>query len=79
MSRYLPTFPGDAILAQWLYDELSQIAQSMAQPTDLIFEETNVEPVSPKEGLVVLADGTNWNPGAGRGLYLYSGGTWNKL
>lgn len=79
MSRYVPTFPGDGILPQWLYDELSQVAQAMAQPTDVIFEENFTPPASPKEGMVLLADGTSWDPGSGRGLYLYSSGAWVKL
>lgn len=79
MSNYQPTNPSQDYDPQWLYDELSRIATAMAQPTSLIFEETHVAPTSPKEGMEVLADGTDWNPGAGRGLYLYSGGTWNKL
>lgn len=31
------------------------------------------------EGWVAWADGTNWNPGSGAGLYEYRGGSWNKL
>lgn len=33
----------------------------------------------PRDGLVVFADGTNWNPGAGAGIYAYHSGVWNKL
>jgi hypothetical protein len=29
--------------------------------------------------MVRYADGTNWNPGAGKGLYLYNGTAWTKL
>ena len=36
-------------------------------------------PVKPREGLVVFADGTSWNPGSGRGVYVYSSSTWVKL
>ena len=32
-----------------------------------------------REGKVVFADGTHWNPGAGAGVYVYSGGAWVKL
>ena len=31
------------------------------------------------KGMVVLADGTSWNPGAGQGVYAYYNSTWNKL
>ncbi len=33
--------------------------------------EYNTEPDKPHLGQLVIADGTNWNPGSGRGLYIY--------
>lgn len=30
----------------------------------------------PREGMVRYADGTNWNPGSGKGMYYYNGTTW---
>lgn len=42
-------------------------------------EELNVAPTKPRTGQVKLADGTNWNPGSGQGVYCYYGGAWNKL
>lgn len=38
-----------------------------------------VAPKRPRDGLVVFADGTSWNPGAGRGVYVYSSAAWVKL
>lgn len=32
-----------------------------------------------REGFIAGADGTNWNPGAGQGVYCYYAGAWNKL
>jgi hypothetical protein len=37
------------------------------------------EPDPKAAGMVVWADGTNWDPGSGVGLYEYDGSTWNKL
>ena len=79
MSECIPTAPGVTITPEWLNDELRRIAASMTQPTSQLFDEMTIPPSSPKEGLVVFADGTAWNPGAGRGLYLYTGGAWTKL
>ena len=31
------------------------------------------------EGTVAYADSTNWNPGSGKGLYVYTGAAWEKL
>lgn len=39
----------------------------------------NNAPARLYNGLVAFADGTNWNPGSGAGLYEYRGGAWNKL
>ena len=43
------------------------------------FEILHNEPERVFEGLMVLADGTDWDPGSGIGLYLYIGGAWTKL
>lgn len=37
------------------------------------------EPPTPFNGMVVYADGTSWNPGAGVGFYGYQNGAWVKL
>jgi len=34
-------------------------------------EEWNYEPGNKVQNMVVMADGTNWNPGSGRGMYRY--------
>ena len=42
-------------------------------------DETHVAPVKPRVGDIRLADGTNWNPGGGQGIYAYYNSVWNKL
>lgn len=37
------------------------------------------EPAKPREGMLAIADGTEWNPGSGKGLYEYRSGAWAKL
>ncbi len=34
------------------------------------------EPSKPEEGHIYAADGTNWNPGSGKGPYVYVGDEW---
>lgn len=48
---------------------------------DLIkeFSPQNSEPLRVRDGMLVYADGTNWDPGAGGGLYFRHGGAWVKL
>lgn len=41
--------------------------------------ELNRAPAKPRDGMVVLADGTNWNPGSGQGFYGYYNGSWKRL
>ena len=36
-------------------------------------------PLSPVNGMLAYADGTNWNPGSGAGFYGYQSGAWVKL
>ena len=38
-----------------------------------------VAPTKPQIGQVEYADGTNWNPGSGEGLYEYTSSGWTKL
>jgi hypothetical protein len=40
----------------------------------------HVEPARPRWGLTVNADGTDWNPGGGEGVYFYNSmGQWIQL
>jgi hypothetical protein len=42
----------------------------------LRLEPAHVEPDKPRAGLIVYADGTDWDPGSGAGLYYYNGSAW---
>lgn len=43
------------------------------------FEELHAAPTKVYDGLTVFADGTDWNPGSGQGVYTYYNSAWNKL
>ncbi len=83
--RYKPigTAPNETVedLAKWLTDELNKVAATMASldATIIRFVQLNEEPARLSEGMVVNADGTNWNPGSGVGLYIYRSAAWVKL
>lgn len=36
-------------------------------------------PTKLRDGMIVGADGTNWNPGSGKGAYIYYGAAWHFL
>ena len=77
MVSYSPSSPpGDAAeLGRYIYDELSRVAAAINQAKDSIGV-TNVAPPKPRAGDIRIADGTNWNPGSGAGLYRHNGTAW---
>jgi len=77
--NYLPTYPGENITPQWLYDELQRIATALTAPGVLNFDIQKIAPAKPQDGMFAMADGTAWNPGAGAGPYVYFTGAWHKL
>jgi len=60
-----------------LREELQRISLAFVEREPLV--ELHVAPARPRTGLVVLADGTNWNPGSGQGFYGYYNGGWHSL
>lgn len=80
---YVPTPPTTVDdLPRYLEGELARIAEALNAPDveSVRLKTWNVEPDKPREGHVYRADGTNWNPGSGEGIYEYtSGGAWSKL
>lgn len=65
---------------QYVDQELQQISGALA----LLFggnvlETRNVAPTKPRAGMLALADGVNWNPGGGAGVYCYYGAAWHLL
>ena len=65
----------------WIIDELRHISDAMSElETDtVLLKEWNAVPDKLYNGLVAYADGTNWNPGSGRGVYAYENGAWKLL
>lgn len=75
-----PFNPDVSALAQYAGDEFQNVAQSQSDAVDSIrFNVLHAAPSKPREGLVACADGADWAPGVGAGLYIYIGGAWAKL
>jgi hypothetical protein len=66
-------------LSNYVYQELTRLSGIMELALARRVEFITVAPSKPREGMVLGADGTHWNPGAGKGIYGYYSGTWNKL
>lgn len=86
-DRYTPkpfthsgTEDGNVSLVQWIQGELEEIARSLNSGVQTRqFNPINSEPEKLTDGMVVYADGTDFNPGSGRGLYERKSGAWVKL
>ena len=76
--------PGQAPLdidpktAEWVHRELSKIREELNKIHDF-----DIKHGPPKnylqEALLRYADGTDWNPGGGKGLFLYYDDRWHRL
>ena len=67
-------------LSDFLAIELQKIAQEWTQTQPFLMLDTlYVEPRKPREGMVIKADGSTWNPGSGAGVYLYRASAWRFL
>lgn len=69
-------------LARWLSQAMADIARALRQPQVLVLQldVLHAEPDRPQDGMVVCADGSDWNPGGtGAGIYARIGGSWVKL
>lgn len=75
----VPAGDNPEVVMKWLQDELAKIAENINFPSSSQYQELNEAPTKPRTGQIVLADGTNWNPGSGQGFYGYYGGAWHKL
>lgn len=78
-SDTIPDDPKD--LGAWLIDEFRRAAAAINEPNPdtVTFKQWNAAPDKLYDGLTVYADGTNWNPGSGEGVYTYYNAQWNKL
>ena len=66
-------------LSAFLQNELQRIAQTLNGRNDRVqFREMATDPSKPRDGDAIYADGTNYDPGLGEGLYVYTGGLWVK-
>jgi hypothetical protein len=81
MSRFNSRHPYQGEKPEaYLYDQLVSVEKAFIEPAEfLALVKTHVAPSKVFDGLIYFADGTNWNPGSGAGVYCYHSGQWNKL
>jgi hypothetical protein len=73
-------------LRRQLDEELLAVERAWGSAEDFLeLKELHSPPVKIRLGMIVLADGTDWDPGNGAGVYCYYivppavSPTWNKL
>jgi hypothetical protein len=67
-------------LAAWLADHMRRIAAQLSAPASAVtLDVLHAAPTNARDGMLVQADGTDWNPGGGAGVYARVSGSWVKL
>lgn len=80
MAFEVEPLPQDAgMLSEYLRRQLELIAANFKMVSGIQLEELHAEPAKPRTGVIILADGTNWDPGSGQGVYAYYASAWHKL
>ena len=64
---------------RWARDEFETLSRMFTTGQVVQFQVLHVEPERPRQGMVVFADGTNWDPSDGEGLYVYKSGGWTFI
>lgn len=78
---YAPNIPPtDASeMGRFLYEELQRIQAAINALAAGHIDKVYSAPAKPRDGDIRYADGTNWNPGSGQGVYYYNGSIWKLL
>lgn len=67
-------------IALWAEEQFNDLYDEINTAKDFIrLKQLHVAPIKTFTGMIVLADGTDWDPGSGAGVYVYYGGAWVKL
>lgn len=78
---YTPSPPPAELSVQSVWDEFNKIRDfiEVIQVDYVSYRKHHSPPLRPKEGVVYYADGVNWDPGQGEGLYFYIGLGWSIM
>lgn len=84
MAKYAPSSIPSSVPAElqsFLVRELARISQAIEVADQVILTKRNTAPDKLFSGMVVYADGVNWQPDGvnGEGFYGYYNGSWHRL
>lgn len=72
--------PADPVqLQRWLREMTVQLQTVIALLAAGHLDKQFKAPPKPRDGDLAYADGTAWNPGAGKGLYHFNGSVWTLI
>lgn len=75
-----PTTESSAEILSYLHTEFLKISEALTTiQMGMFLDELHAAPAKPRDRMIVIADGTDWNPGSGAGVYVYRGGAWHFL
>jgi hypothetical protein len=89
MARLGPTFaftpepppdsdsPGE--LKSWVNRQFERLNDALNSIVPGSMDQLHAAPSKPRDGMVRLADGTDWNPGFGAGPYVFQDGAWRPM
>ncbi len=66
-------------LGAFAEEQLREVGENLDTIDNVTLVEFNAVPAKLKTGMITLADGSNWDPGAGGGFYGYTGAGWIPL
>lgn len=66
-------------VAKWTEEQLRKVVDNLDLVDNITLKELHVEPDKPRNGQIILADGTDFDPGSGAGFYGRSAGVWVLL
>lgn len=80
---YNPGDPGGisniADLVRFVREENLKIANAIRALAEGHLDMQTTPPQKPRAGNIRFADGVNWDPGSGQGIYYFDGLVWNQL
>jgi hypothetical protein len=68
--------PEPKAVLNWTREQLTATHRSLLDTTALELRQRHDEPQRPRVGMLAYADGSDWNPRLGEGLYAYDGAAW---
>ena len=85
-TRYVAAVPPDTLtiddtnreLIRWVKNELDKVSLAISS-LEYQYPPMSSPPERYGVGYIAYADGTNWNPGSGEGLYIYKTTGWVLL